>query len=191
MCQIGLATLAIFYFDFRDPAKKDPRNLLSSLLIQLCRQSDSFSQILSSVFSIHDNGSRQPSEDVLLECLKKSLQLPGQGTLFLIVDALDECPNVSGYPTPREQALMVIQDLIDLHLPRVHFCIASRPEIDIQEVLEPLTSLEISLHERGGQTQDIANYITSVVSSVSKMRRWREEVKKLVIKTLINRAGGM
>jgi hypothetical protein len=153
MCRIGLATLAIFHFDFRDPAKKDPRNLLSSLLIQLCRQSDSFSQLLSSVFSIHNNGSRQPSEDVLLGCLKKVLQLPGQGTLFLIVDALDECPNFSEYPTPREQVLMIVQDLIDLHLPHVHFCITSRPEIDIQEVLEPLTNHEISLHEKVDKTR--------------------------------------
>jgi len=46
MCQTGLSTLAIFYFDFRDAAKQDARSLLSSLLVQLCDQSDNSSQVL-------------------------------------------------------------------------------------------------------------------------------------------------
>jgi NACHT domain len=188
---MGLATLAIFYFDFRDSAKKDARSLLSSLLVQLCDQSDNFSKVLSSLFSSHSNGSRQPSEDVLIECLKKMLQLPGQGSLFLVVDALDECPNFSEYPTPREQVLVVLQDLIDLHLPHVHFCITSRPEVDIRDVLEPLAVHRVSLHEESGQNQDIVNYINSVVPSDPKMRRWREEDKKLAIETLTEKAGGM
>ncbi|KAH9958458.1 ankyrin repeat-containing domain protein [Russula dissimulans] len=162
---MGLATLAIFYFDFRDSAKKDARSLLSSLLVQLCDQSDNFS--------------------------KKMLQLPGQGSLFLVVDALDECPNFSEYPTPREQVLVVLQDLIDLHLPHVHFCITSRPEVDIRDVLEPLAVHRVSLHEESGQNQDIVNYINSVVPSDPKMRRWREEDKKLAIETLTEKAGGM
>jgi hypothetical protein len=180
MCRMGLATLAMFYFDFRDAAKKDARSLLSSLLIQLCVQSNSFSQVLSSAYSTHGDGTRQPSEDALIECLKSMLQLPGQGPLFLVVDALDECPNFSDYPTPR-----------DLHLPHVHFCITSRPEVDIRDVLEPLAIHKISLHEESGQNQDIVDYINSVVPSDPKMRRWRENDKKLVIKTLMEKAGGM
>jgi len=191
MCQMGFATLAIFYFDFRDAAKKDARNLLSSLLIQLCDQSDNFSKVLSSLFSSHRNGSRQPSEDELIECLKKMLQLPGQGPLFLVVDALDECPNFSDYPTPREQVLMILQDLIDLRLPHVHFCITSRPEVDIRDVLEPLAVHKVSLHEESGQNQDIVDYINSVVPSDPKMGRWREDDKKLVITALTEKAGGM
>jgi hypothetical protein len=119
------------------------------------------------------------------------LELPGQGALYLIIDALDECPNFSGYPTPREQALSIIEDLIGLHLPHVHFCITSRPEMDIWETLEPLATYKVSLHEQAGQNQDIADYINSVVPSDPRMRRWREEDKKLVIKTLTKRAGGM
>jgi len=35
MCRAGLATLAIFYCDFRDKNKQNALNLLSSVLIQL------------------------------------------------------------------------------------------------------------------------------------------------------------
>ena len=78
MCRTGLATLAIFYCDFRDASKQNARNLLSSLLIQLCGQFDAFSQVLSPIYSIHGDGSRQPSISTLLECLKSMLKHPGK-----------------------------------------------------------------------------------------------------------------
>ena len=191
MCPIGLATLSIFYCDFRDTNKQNARNLLSSILLQLSHQSDAFSQALSSAYTTHDNGSRQPSIDALLGCLKSMLKLSEQGPLYLVIDGLDECPSSSGCPTPREQVLVVLQELIDLRLPHVHFCISSRPEIDIRGVLEDLAVYNVQLHEQAGQNQDIVSYINDFVWSDSRMRRWREEDKQLVIETLTRRAGGM
>ena len=191
MCQTGLATLAFFYFDFRDVGKQDARSLLSSLVIQLCHESDQFSDILSSLHSNHRNGTRQPSEDVLLVCLKDMLKLRGQGELYIIVDAIDECPSVSGYPTPREQVLKILQELVDLRLPHVHLCITSRPEVDIRDALKGLAVHNVSLHEQAGQNQDILDYIESVVSTDLKIRRWREEDRQLVMTTLLKRACGM
>ena len=191
LCQTGLATLAFFYFDFRDVGKQDARSLLSSLLIQLCLESDKFTEIISSLYSTHGNGSRQPSEDVLLKTLKDIFKLPRQGELYIVVDALDECPDFSGYPSHREQVLTILRDLVELHLPYVHFLFASRPEVDIRDVLEGLAVHNVSLHEQDGQNQDIFDYIESVVSSDTKMRRWREEDRKLVIDTLMRRACGM
>jgi transcriptional accessory protein Tex/SPT6 len=119
------------------------------------------------------------------------LEFPGQGPIYIIIDALDECPNTSGLPSPQDQVLDILQDLVDLHLPYLHFCITSRPEIDIRDVLEPLARHSMSLQDEVGQNQDIADYINSVVHSNRKMRRWRVEDKKLVIDTLTERAGGM
>jgi hypothetical protein len=189
----GLATIAYFYFDFRDASKRDTRSLLSSVLVQICAQSDPFCEILADVYSKHDRGFRQPSVDALLQCLVKMLELPGQGPLYLIIDALDECPSSSGLPTLRERALKIVQELtkVPLPLPRLHLCITSRPEIDIRAVLEPLAVHKISLHDESGQNQDIIDYIHSVVRSDPKMRKWREEDKILVIDTLTLKAGGM
>jgi len=191
MRQVGLATVSFFYFDFRDHDKQDIRSLLSSNLIQLCGQSDRFSDILSTLFTNHGRGSRQPSEDALLECLKNMLKLPGQDSLYLIIDALDECPNSSGYPTPREQVLNIVQELIDLQLPHVRFCVTSRPEIDIRTILEPLAVHNVPLDEQAGQKQDIVDYINDYVRSDTRMRRWRGEDKQLVIDTLTKKVDGM
>ena len=117
--------------------------------------------------------------------------MEGQGPIYIIIDALDECPDVSGTPSAREEVLDLVDDLVKLNLPNVHLCVASRPEIDIRKALEPLQPLEISLHDEDGQKNDIIEYIKSVVYSDRKMRNWREEDKQLVVKTLSDKADGM
>jgi hypothetical protein len=56
MRRSGLASLVMFYYDFREDQKKDLRGLLSSVLFQLCDQSDSYHGILSTFFSAHGGG---------------------------------------------------------------------------------------------------------------------------------------
>jgi hypothetical protein len=187
----GLATMAYYYFDFRDVKKQDCYGLLSSLILQLSAESDSCFNILSQLYSDHRRGVRKPDIDALKECLTDMLSLPGQAPTYIIVDAVDECPNLSGTPSAREEVLELIEELVDLKLPNVHLCVASRPEMDIRMVLEPLTTLKISLHDESGQKEDIIEYIKSVVRSDRSMRRWKEEDKQLVIDTLSDRADGM
>jgi hypothetical protein len=188
LCRTGLATCALFY---RDYAKLGVRGLLSSLIFQLCNQSDDFSAVVSDFYSSHDRGSQRPTHNALKECLTNMLGLPGQSAIYLIIDDLDECRNASGTLMPREEVLEVVQELIDLQLPNVHLCITSRSETDIRDVLEPLATHTVPLHEQAGQNQDITDYIKSVVHSDRRMRRWREDDKQYVIETLTKRAGGM
>ena len=190
----GLATMAYYYFDFRDVKKQDCHGLLSSLISQLSSESDSYFQILSKLYSDHGRGSRQPDIDALKNCITDMLSLPGQAPIYIIVDAIDECPNSPnspGRPSAREEVLELIKKLVDLKLPSVHLCVASRPEMDIRDVFEPLTSLKISLHDESGQKEDIIEYIRSVVRSDRSMRRWKEEDKQFVIDALSHRADGM
>jgi hypothetical protein len=191
MYAIGLATLAYYYFDFRDVKKQDSYGLLSSLISQLSTESDSCFNILFQLYSDHTRGIRKPDIDVLKKCTTDMLSLPGQAPIYIIVDGLDECPNFPGRPSAREEVLELIEELVDLKLPNVHLCVASRPEVDIRAVLEPLTSLRISLHDESGQKEDIIEYIKSVVYSDRRMRRWKEEDKQLVIDTLSDKVDGM
>jgi hypothetical protein len=187
----GLATMAYYYFDFRDIKKQDCDGLLSSLILQLSAESDSCYNILSQLYSDNSRGIRKPSIIALKSCLKDMLSLPGQGPIYIIVDALDECPNFPGRPSAREKVLDLIEELVDSKLPNLHLCVASRPEMDIRTVLEPLTTLQISLHDESGQREDIIKYIESVVRSDRRMRRWKEEDKRLVVVTLSDKSNGM
>jgi len=195
MCKVGLAALAFYYFDFRDKEKHSRRGLaaavLSSLLSQLCDQSDSYCDTLSRLYSTHRGGRRPADDNALTKCLEDMLMSPGQAPVYLILDGLDECPNASGMPPPRETILQLIKDLVDLRLPNVRICVSSRPEVDIALVLEPLTSHSISLHDEGGQKQDILDYVRAVVHSDREMKKWREADKQLVIHVLSQKADGM
>ena len=132
-----------------------------------------------------------PSDRAMIECLKEMLTHEAQGPTYIIMDALDECPTSSGIPSPREDVLGLVDELVGLHIPNLHICVTSRPENDIYTVLEPLTLRPVSLHDESGQQEDIANYVASFTRSDRRMRRWREEDKELVIKTLSEKADGM
>jgi hypothetical protein len=183
--------MGYYYFDFKDIAKQGIRGLLTSLLSQLSARSDPCYQILSDLYSENNAGSQQPGNHVLTDCLKEMLSLPQQSMIYIILDALDECPNTSGFPTAREEVLDFLEDLVGLNVPNLRICVTSRPEIDIRTVLGLLTSLQMSLHDESGQKQDILDYIRTVVHSDRRMRRWRLEDRQVVIDALSAKADGM
>src|SRR6266705_330998 len=123
MRKAGLASLSFFYCDFREDQKKDLRGLLSSLLAQLFHQSDSYCDVLSKFYSEHANGSRYPGDDALAGCLMDLLELPGHAPVYLIVDAFDECSNTSSIPSPRDEALNLIVELIKSRIPNLRICV--------------------------------------------------------------------
>ena len=190
MRKAGLASLAFFYCDFRDDRKKEVRGLLSSFLVQLYHQSDSYFDILSKFYSDHDKGSRPPSDDALAGCLKELLKLPGLAPVYLIVDGLDECPNPSVVRSPRAEVLTLIEELVKIRIPNLRVCVTGRLELDIKNVLNPLTFRYVSLHDQNGQRKDIEDYIKSVINS-SNIKWWNEEHRKLAIDVLVKKSNGM
>jgi hypothetical protein len=191
MRKAGLASLAFFYCDFREDRKKELRGLLSSFLVQLYHQSDSYFDILSNFYSEHDKGSRPPSDDALVACLKDLLKLRGLAPVYLIVDALDECPNPSVVRSPRDEVLNFIEELVTTRIQNLRVCVTSRPELDIDDVLSPLVFRSVSLHDESGQKRDIEDYVKSVINTRPKKGRWKEEHRKLAIDVLITRSNGM
>ncbi|KAI0296793.1 hypothetical protein B0F90DRAFT_1819819 [Multifurca ochricompacta] len=167
--EAGLASMAYFYFDFRDTARQNARDLVSSLLAQLCEQSDLCSDILSRLYLTHAAGSRQPRIDALLDCLKDMLGLPGQGPIYIILDGLDESPKSSGTPSKRESILELVEWLVNLRGSNLRICVSSCAETDIRGVLQPLAS----------QISD------------AKMAKWRNEDKDFVVNKLSEEAGGI
>jgi len=159
--------------------------------MQLAAQSDAYSEILSALYSEHDSGSKQPSEYALRECFTKMLTVPDQGPIYIVFDALDECPNSTGTPSARQDALSLVKWLSELPSSRLSVCVSSRPEADIEAILQPLAYHTVSLHLESGQKSDIANYIEWFVNSDPSTQKWREEDKVYVVKKLSERADGM
>ena len=192
LCKTGSAIMAYFYFDFKDLRKQTCHDLLLSLVSQLSTDSSACCNILHRVYKDHKDGVQQLSDDTLKGCLKQMLTLPGQRPIYIVLDALDECPDCPGLP-PRSEILQLVKELVDLRLCGLNICATSRPEIDIRAVLEPLAFRSVSLHDESGQKADIADYVRNIVNSSpsAAMKRWRADDKNLVIETLTERADGM
>ena len=191
MKKSGLAILAIFYYDFREDRKRHVSGLLSSVLFQLCDQSDSYHDILSAFYSAHRNGGESPSDDELVHCFMDLLKRPEPRPVYLVIDALDECPSTSSSTSPREKLLSFLEGLVKAEIPNLRLCVTSRPEINIKAILDPLAFRSVSLHDEAGQKKDIITYIESIVNTNKNMRNWNTEHKQLVIDTLIKKADGM
>ena len=187
----GRASVAYFYFDFRDEKKKHLCNLLPSLLFQFASLSIPCCETISRVYSAHGKGTRQPGDEDLMKCLTGMLSTMSHHPIYIIVDALDESPDTSGVQSPRELVLTFITHLVNLHLPNLHLCVTSRPEMDILIRLEPFTSQRISLQDQTGHKKAITKYINSEVSVIADESGWWKGDKKLVIKSLSEKADGM
>jgi hypothetical protein len=182
--------MAYFYFDFRNIAQQGVRGLLTSLLTQLSAKSGRCSRILSELYSKYRSGSGQPRDDQLKQCLVDMLRFPEGYMTYIIVDALDECPNTSGVES-RRHVLKLVEELHRLSLSNLRICLTSRPEADIIPTLEPLASQTVCLHDEVGQKGAISDYVKSIVYSDQMMKKWRMEDQELVIDTLVRKSDGM
>lgn len=185
--------MAYFFFDPQDTRKQHARAFLSSILAQLGNQAVPFCDILLEFYSTHQHSSGQPSDSALKQCLVQMLKVPGETPIYVIADALDECPDTLGMQSARHKVLELIEGMVGFHLPNLHLCVTSRLKDDIWNFLQPLTSTSnrVCLHDEDGQKKDITDYVSSVVYSGKATKKWREKDKDFVIKVLSHRANGV
>ena len=130
-------------------------------------------------------------DDALRKSLESMLAIPDQAPIYIVLDAVDECPNSTGTPSPRENVLRLVEWLFSLRCSNLWVSVTSRPEPDIAAILQPLASPTVSLHNETGQKEDITNFIKWFVNSDPKAHKWRQQDKELVIEKLSERADGM
>ena len=181
----------MYFCDFKDDSKKDLRGLVSSILDQLCDQSDSYYNVISTFHSAHHDGAQSPRDEELIRCLVDLVKLPRLPPIYLIVDGLDESPNTSTQSLRREPILSFLDDLVKAQLQNLRLCVASRPEVDIKAILEPLVFHSVSLETEIGHKKDIKACIKSVVHTDKEMKGWTPTHKQLVIDVLTEKADGM
>ena len=168
----GSISLAYFYCDFRDPARRSVQNAIFSLMIQLASQSNDRREFLQTLYSNHGNDAQKPGLDTLLKCLRDMLSHP-QGTTYIIVDGLDEC--LSTNPQGPRDSVQLIQTLVGLRREDLRIFATNLHEDDIHSALQPLASQTVSLHEDQEHLQGIVDYIKWRIQDNSRMRRWRYE----------------
>ncbi|KZV67555.1 hypothetical protein PENSPDRAFT_736446, partial [Peniophora sp. CONT] len=179
------SVVAYFYFDFRDEAKQNAHGMLRSLVHQLSSASADCRSLHREFYARYvKKGS--PSLELLMDhlrCLVATLSSP----VYLVVDAIDECP----LDTRRNEVLPFLGKLGCLHFSHVRVLMASRPEMDIRIWFEGKYTVSMNLQDVVPHEHDMKSYITHVLTSDLDFGDWPERLVVLACETLQQEANGM
>jgi Cdc6-like AAA superfamily ATPase len=183
-------SLLYFYFDFSDKeGKQTLENMVRSLIHQLYSKCGGTSKEVDSLFSSCDDGRRQPPCESLCKVLL--LMIEQVGEVWIVLDALDECPTRQG---SRAELLSWIRGLLDSMQWNVHLLVTSRPEQDIESMISEFANEEDKVPIQSSKiTEDIRAYVRKRIREDNGFERWRKhpEVQDEIENRLMERADGM
>jgi hypothetical protein len=167
--------LAYFFFTFRDGQKQLARNMLASVVAQLCRQVQP-DFIPPQVFKPLETW----SEDLLVATIK-SLATKFK-LVYIILDALDE--------SDREPTLKAIESLAQPHLSDFNIIITSRREPDIEKALRKITPLHSVDIQESVVDSDIREFVSESLQT-AKFEHLPADRRKEIEEKLTKGARGM
>ncbi|KAH0533900.1 hypothetical protein FGG08_007482, partial [Glutinoglossum americanum] len=182
--------VAYFYFDFNDTEKQNAANCVSSLIAQLCSQVVDLPEKLKELYKRCNDGKQEAAIHDLKSALALFAETKELDDIFIVTDALDECPK-NKEKEFREELLELITEVKDWSTSNIHLLVTSRLEPDIEEALTPLlTARAISI--QGSQVEsDIKLHISSQLKTDPKLKQWPSEVKTEIEEALTAGANGM
>ncbi|KAH9007423.1 hypothetical protein EDB84DRAFT_1603616 [Lactarius hengduanensis] len=151
----------VFYFDFRDLDKQPAATFFRHSSSNSLHIPMPFVTYSSRLYETHDKGARQPSDKASTQCLKEMLTLPNQGPVYLILDALDECPDTSGVPSARKQVLDLLKELDERGQKK-----------DIASYVRSVVCSESSICMRKWREEDKEHVIETLSERADGMFRW-------------------
>lgn len=180
-------TRAVTYFfcTYRNPRTLQPIAILSSIAVQLARQSERAYNILESYHEdlrAAHSLPRGSTVEGLTNVLKQIFGLFSQ--VYIIVDGLDECGDQAG------PSVKAIRSLVHNHHHKVNIALLSRDEVIIRERLEGnFSCVEIEAH-----TEDLQLYVAAELEERigSRSLRIRDvALKDHILAKLVHGAKGM
>lgn len=171
--------VAYWYFRFDDDKTKSVYTMARSLIKQLSR-----SPLPSSVVSLwkeHHLQRDEPKSQAILDVLDAVVSgVPDEGRVYLVFDALDECPGATNQE--RMTLFSLLMGLLERHKDKVHILATSRPEEDIREELNQFP--KIDLEDRLGE--DVKIFVHAELQRRPRLSRYKEDVKKKVVDALLS-----
>ena len=176
--------VAYFYFDFSDYGKLSFQSLVHSLVTQLLFQGPGTPASLESLCARDLSGQRVQVDG--LTAILKALAEYFDKT-YIVLDALDECTG-----SERAHVLRFLEEMKSWNLPALRVFATSRPEQDIDVVMENLCASRFDLHgETSRVDHDIRQFLESLLRDDFYLRDWGAREKAMIVETLVQRAGGM
>jgi len=163
--------LAYWYFNFRDKDedKQNVDNLLCSLIRQLSAGADALPQDVLKLRDEYKRASKRPGTDKLATVLKSIIGELGKD-VFIVMDALDECPE-----NARERYFLVQIEQLAGKYENLHILTTSRREADINNSLENVATAIINI-EHSVET-DVRLFVRRRLEDEKRLKRWEAAVK--------------
>ena len=179
--------IAFFYFTFTDESKQDVMGMLRALLLQLSSQLQDGHADLVPLYNSYKTGT--PPLEVLMTHLQ--LLIERFGHVYIMLDALDECPRVRLREHVQVHVLNALVTMGEWALQRLHLFVTSRDERDIRELFDSdlPTTQKVAMRD-SGIDRDIANFISGRLDTNRTLRKWKKH-RDTIQETLATRAKGM
>lgn len=117
----------------------------------------------------------------------KQLVTGGPAT-FIIVDALDECPQAAG---ERRKLLKFIEAIMNLHMNGLHVFVTSRKEGDIDKSLRTMGQFGPFGIQNANVDKDILSHVKFEIEQDVIMQKWPTVLQEEVEAYVESRAQGM
>jgi hypothetical protein len=173
--------LAFFFCDFRTPESQEARNVVGSLVAQLCTQAGWFPPELEDSFNQSINSAGKdvaPGLRVLADAL---ISLAQHADILILIDALDECDNC-------DEVINILNSI--KQEAGINIFVTSRDEPHINHSLGDC--IRVRLEARGDEvSDDIRNYIRTRLDTEAKLQWLSPSFKENIEEVLLSKSGGM
>lgn len=172
--------IAYMYCNFRRSDEQKPHNLLASILKQLVMGRPQVPDTVDQLYNYHRTKETQPS---LSEILKELHSITAAySKCFIIVDALDECPNIDG---GRRQFISELRKL-QTHA-NVNILATSRM---IPEIAQDLGTGYVSLEIRASD-EDVGRYLEGQIHQLPNFVQRSTALQEVIKSGIVNTVKGM
>lgn len=168
--------VAQIFFDYKTQSEQNITSLLSAILKQLVQAKPSAAKAATILYQRHSSQGTRPSLDEIFAALKTSMM--SFWTVYIIVDALDECSNRDGTRSQFLAKLRDLQDEFDLHL-----MVTSRANPDIVSQFTSSTTLEIRA-SRADVKQYVRGQIYRLPKCVQRDNKLQGEVEDKIVEAV-------
>lgn len=170
-----------YYFDFQDREKQLVRKFLNYIIVQLSCKFKHSAQIAEALYNFHSRGSTTPTMQEMKATIQRMLEMTP--TIYLLVDALDECRD-------REGLLDFLVGLRSWNQANLRVFVTSRRETDIEDSLGTVATHKIPLEE-SVVDGDILSYVEHQLQHDAKLSKWSQDLRMEIRTALLEGANGM
>lgn len=171
--------VAYVYCNYKRQAEQTVQYLLAALLKQLVHDRPSLARPLSSLYDNHQNKGTKLSLKETLSALKSALA--SHSTVYVVIDALDECPTQGGTRKQLLKFCRELQEQADMRL-----MATSRHISEIVEEFKDVPSLEVRASD-----SDVKRYVAGQIEHLARCVTADAQLQELVENKVVAAVDGM